>query len=167
MAFDIDKMKADGVSSHLIELAQLGSQEQSDVGMLPVFEKIVMGIENTQIFRDFVSMSQDAPVWDYMYVAGLCTRYEADWFKSEENPYIDTITLTQTSEGVIYYYTEQDGEPKNFEGTLVIPKGTTLYFPATGLGTIINDESLESGKDMSRIPYEFNEDATIHQEPQE
>lgn len=82
MAFDIDKMKADGVSPHLIELAELS--ERNDTA---AFERIAMGIENTEIFRQFISMESDAPVWDYMYAAGLCTKDEADWFKSGENPY--------------------------------------------------------------------------------
>ena len=84
MAFDIDKMKADGVSPHLIEIAELS--ERSDTA---AFEKIAMGIENTEIFRQFISMESDAPVWDYMYAAGLCTKAEADWFKSGGNPYIE------------------------------------------------------------------------------
>ena len=82
MAFDIDRMKADGVSPHLIELAELS--ERNDTA---AFERIAMGLENTEIFRQFISMESGAPVWDYMYAAGLCTKAEADWFKSEENPY--------------------------------------------------------------------------------
>lgn len=74
----------------------------------------------------------------------------------------DTVTLTRTSDGVIYYYTECGGEQKEFEDTLVIPKGTTLYFPNnSSLSTSINDELIESGE---CVPHTFNEDATIHQE---
>ena len=163
MAFDIDKMKTDGVSPHLIELAELS--ERNDTA---AFEKIAMGIENTEIFRQFISMESDAPVWDYMYAAGLCTKEEADWFKSGENPYIDAVTLTSLTsaeDGGIFYYTESRGEQKNFKDTLVIPKGTTLYFPNTGsIATRINNTDLVAG---SRVPYTFNEDAAILQVPQE
>ena len=94
MAFDIDKMKADGVSPHLIELAELS--ERNDTA---AFEKIAMGIENTEIFRQFISMESDAPVWDYMYAAGLCTKDEADWFKNEENPYLfGTVCFVETED---------------------------------------------------------------------
>lgn len=108
MAFDIDKMKADGVSPHLIELAELS--ERNDTA---AFEKIAMGIENTEIFRQFISMESNAPVWDYMYAAGMCTKEEADWFKSEENQYIKKVTITFTSDfiqGEITAWGEYDTE---------------------------------------------------------
>lgn len=108
MAFDIDKMKADGVSPHLIQLAKLS--ERNDTAL---FEKIAMGIKNTEIFRQFISMEANAPVWDYMYAAGLCTKDEADWFKSEENQYIKKVTVTFIAEdfsGKITAWGEFDAE---------------------------------------------------------
>jgi hypothetical protein len=108
MAFDIDKMKADGVSPHLIELAELSERDDT-----AAFERIAMGLENTEIFRDFISMESGTQAWDYMYAAGLCTKAEADWFKSEENPYIKKVTVTFVAEaisGEITAWGEYDAE---------------------------------------------------------
>ena len=75
---NIEQMKADGVQSHLIFLAEMASASQ--------FEKIAMGIRNPQIFSQFLALDQDAVVWDYAYAAGLITKAEADLMKSYEVP---------------------------------------------------------------------------------
>lgn len=75
---NIEQMRADGVQSHLIFLAEMASASQ--------FEKIAMGIRNPQIFSQFLALDQDAIVWDYAYAAGLITKAEADLMKSYEIP---------------------------------------------------------------------------------
>lgn len=73
---NIEQMKADGVQSHLIFLAEMASASQ--------FEKIAMGIKNPQIFSQFMALNENAVVWDYAYAAGLITKAEADLMKSYE-----------------------------------------------------------------------------------
>ena len=75
---NIEQMREDNVQSHLIFLAEMASASQ--------FEKIAMGLENPQIFSQFIALDQDAVVWDYAYAAGLITRAEADLMKSYEIP---------------------------------------------------------------------------------
>ena len=75
---NIEQMREDNVQSHLIFLAEMASASQ--------FEKIAMGLENPQIFSQFMALDEDAVVWDYAYAAGLITRAEADLMKSYEIP---------------------------------------------------------------------------------
>ena len=75
---NIEQMREDNVQSHLIFLAEMASTSQ--------FEKIAMGIENPQIFSQFMALDEDAVVWDYAYAAGLITKAEADLMKSYEIP---------------------------------------------------------------------------------
>lgn len=155
MSFDIEKMKADGVDPKIIDFIQLSEDE--------LYNKIARRLENDSIFRDFMNGPEDFN--SYAVAAGLITEAERKWLADENNPYvdIDTVTLTRDDGNpVIYYYTESGGEQKEFEDTLVIPKGTTLYFyNESGMQTTINNEFIDSG---SYVPYTFTEDATISQE---
>lgn len=181
MSFDIDRMKEDGVSSHLIELAKLS--ERSDTAM---FEKIAMGLENTEIFKQFISMESNAPVWDYMYAAGMCTRGEADWFKSEENPY-NTIVITfgqcdSDGENIPFQTIgDDDGEDCQNQqpNPIKMPRGTSINPPTCATkadGTSISDMNSNGwflGKvgpnsEAVTFPYTVTEDTVFtYCEPQE
>ena len=81
MAFDIDKMKADGVSPHLIELA---SMEQETFLLL-----IARRLENDKFFQQFMgeSASSIEAMYPYAVVAGLMSERDREWLIDEENPY--------------------------------------------------------------------------------
>lgn len=81
MAFDIDKMKADGVSSHLIELA---SMEQETFLLL-----IARRLENDKFFQQFMgeSASSIEAMYPYAVAAGLMSERDREWLIDEENPY--------------------------------------------------------------------------------
>ena len=84
MAINIEKMKEDGVQSHLIFLAEMVDASQ--------FEKIAMGIKNPQIFSQFLALDESAVVWDYAYAAGLISRADADLMKSYEEENSETTS---------------------------------------------------------------------------
>lgn len=48
------------------------------------FEAIAMRIENPAIFSQFLTLDDDASVWDYAYAAGLISKADADFIKAEE-----------------------------------------------------------------------------------
>lgn len=82
MAFDIDKMKADGVSSHLIELA---SMEQETFLLL-----IARRLENDKFFQQFMGENAGSieAMYPYAVAAGLMSERDREWLIDEENPYL-------------------------------------------------------------------------------
>ena len=81
MAFDIDKMKADGVSSHLIELA---SMEQETFLLL-----IARRLEHDKLFQQFMGENAGSieAMYPYAVAAGLMSERDKEWLSDEENPY--------------------------------------------------------------------------------
>lgn len=82
MAFDIDKMKADGVSPHLIELA---SMKQETFLLL-----IARRLENDKFFQQFMgeSASSIEAMYPYAVAAGLMSERDREWLIDEGNPYL-------------------------------------------------------------------------------
>ena len=82
MAFDIDKMKADGVSAHLIELA---SMNQETFLLL-----IARRLENDKFFQQFMGESAGSieAMYPYAVAAGLMSERDREWLIDEENPYL-------------------------------------------------------------------------------
>ena len=70
MSINIEYMVEDNVQPHLIKLASMSSSD--------LFEKIAIHLENPYMFKHFMGASEEAPVWDFAYAAGLITRAEAD-----------------------------------------------------------------------------------------
>lgn len=81
MAFDIEKMKADGVSSHLIELA---SMNQETFLLL-----IARRLENDKFFQQFLASNVGSieGMYPYAVAAGLMSEEDRKWLIDEENPY--------------------------------------------------------------------------------
>ena len=81
MAFDIDKMKADGVSSHLIELA---SMSQETLLLL-----IARRLENDKLFQQFMvtEAGEIKEMYSYAVASGLMSESDRKWLIDEENPY--------------------------------------------------------------------------------
>ena len=88
MAFDIEKMKADGVSSHLIELA---SMNQETFLLL-----IARRLEHDKLFQQFMvtEVGEIEEMYSYAVAAGLMSESDREWLLDEGNPYKDTNTYT-------------------------------------------------------------------------
>lgn len=82
MAFDIDKMKADGVGSHLIELA---SMDQETFLLL-----IARRLEHDKLFQQFMGENAGSieAMYPYAVAAGLMSEEDRKWLIDEENPYL-------------------------------------------------------------------------------
>ena len=81
MAFDIEKMKADGVSAHLIELA---SMNQETFLLL-----IARRLENDKFFQQFMGENAGSieAMYPYAVAAGLMSEEDRKWLIDEGNPY--------------------------------------------------------------------------------
>ena len=81
MAFDIDKMKADGVSPHLIELA---SMDQSTLLLL-----IARRLKNDKLFQQFLASNagEIEEMYPYAVASGLMSESDRKWLIDKENPY--------------------------------------------------------------------------------
>ena len=82
MAFDIEQMKADGVSAHLIELA---SMEQQTFLLL-----IARRLEHDKLFQQFLASNVGSieAMYPYAVAAGLMSERDREWLVEEENPYL-------------------------------------------------------------------------------
>ena len=86
MAFDIEQMKKDGVSAHLIELAEMDTST--------CLLRIARRIESDAIFQQFMGANASEDVKDmypYAIAAGIMSEADAEWLSDEENPYIDMV----------------------------------------------------------------------------
>lgn len=81
MAFDIEQMKADGVSAHLIELA---SMNQETFLLL-----IARRLEHDKLFQQFMGENAGSieAMYPYAVAAGLMSESDREWLIDEENPY--------------------------------------------------------------------------------
>lgn len=81
MSFDIEKMKIDGVSSHLIEFASL---DQETLLLL-----ISRRLEHDKLFQQFFNAEVGTieSMYPYAVAAGLISEEDRKWLIDEENPY--------------------------------------------------------------------------------
>lgn len=81
MAFDIEKMKTDGVSAHLIELA---SMNQETFLLL-----IARRLEHDKLFQQFMvtEAGNIEAMYPYAVAAGLMSEWDREWLLDEGNPY--------------------------------------------------------------------------------
>ena len=83
MAFDIDKMKADGVSPHLIELASI---DQETLLLL-----IARRLEHDKLYQQFMAsnVGEIEEMFPYAIAAGLMSESDREWLLDPANPYIE------------------------------------------------------------------------------
>ena len=82
MAFNIEQMKVDGVSTHLIELA---SMNQETFLLL-----IARRLEHDKLFQQFMAENAGSieGMYPYAVAAGLMSERDRKWLVDEENPYL-------------------------------------------------------------------------------
>lgn len=119
MAFDIEKMKADGVSSHLIELA---SMNQETFLLL-----IARRLEHDKLFQQFMGENAGSieAMYPYAVAAGLMSEEDRLWLIDGENPYKEkTYTIKWLDGG---------GEPM-FSDTTNVKVGDMVTAPYHSIG---------------------------------
>ena len=94
MSFDIEKMKADGVSEHLIYLASV----EPEVLMIRVARRL----ENDRLFQQFMgeTASEIGKIYPYAVAAGLMSEADRKWLVDAGNPYTKKFTVTFVSDGI-------------------------------------------------------------------
>ena len=81
MAFDIDKMKQDGVSDHLMKLASMSQ----DTLLLLVARRL----EHDKLYQQLMAsvVGDTSEMYKYAIAAGIMSEYDRKWLLDEENPY--------------------------------------------------------------------------------
>ena len=88
MAFDIEKMKQDGVSDHLIKLASINE----DILLLLVARRL----EHDKLYQQLMAstVGDVSDLYKYAVAAGIMSEDDRKWLLDEENPYLDSDEQT-------------------------------------------------------------------------
>lgn len=84
MAFNIEEMKADGVSAHLIELASI---DEATLLLL-----VARRLEHDALYQQFMAseVGEIKELYRYAIAAGVMTKADMEWLTDTENPYLVT-----------------------------------------------------------------------------
>lgn len=141
MSFDIEKMKADGVSEHLIYLASVAPEV--------LLIRVARRLENDRLFQQFMgeSAGEIEKIYPYAVAAGLMSEADRLWLVDEENEYLKkyyTITFNTDGGNEIEPMTVVIGQNK----TLPTPEksGSTFdYWFEEETGVIIDNPYIPEG----------------------
>ena len=141
MAFDIEKMKTDGVSAHLIELA---SMTQETFLLL-----IARRLEHDKLYQQFMAteVSDIEAMYPYAVAAGLMSESDREWLVDEGNPYKSqsgevwfTGTLGECKDGIAEFILSETDKAKLAE-LIASPSNYSVSVNDTEMKLITSDEN--------------------------